>query len=179
MLGRFTSPDQPIVDQNPEDPQSWNLYGYVRNNPLRYTDPTGEKCAPDPNNPGSFIGDCRSPGDEKVTQGDEPQVTTVGVGREEANLIMLSMIGVALTNPRTYAQFLSDAGRATASYVWPGASAIAECITPGGNCNKTNLALAAVPFGPGRLARILRRHSALSVANMLVNSRGGWMTLHT
>jgi RHS repeat-associated protein len=40
--GRFTSPDKPFADQYPEDPQSWNLYGYVRNNPLAYVDPTGE-----------------------------------------------------------------------------------------------------------------------------------------
>ena len=39
--GRFTSPDQPFVDQNPADPQSWNLYAYGRNNPLRYIDPLG------------------------------------------------------------------------------------------------------------------------------------------
>lgn len=39
--GRFTSADQPFVDQNPEDPQSWNLYSYGRNNPLRYVDPLG------------------------------------------------------------------------------------------------------------------------------------------
>ncbi len=38
--GRFTSPDLP-VDQHPQDPQSWNLYSYVRNNPLSLTDPTG------------------------------------------------------------------------------------------------------------------------------------------
>jgi len=39
--GRFTSPDVPLLDQREDDPQSWNLYSYGRNNPLRYTDPTG------------------------------------------------------------------------------------------------------------------------------------------
>jgi RHS repeat-associated protein len=42
--GRFTSPDQPLIDQNPADPQSWNLYGYARNNPLTNLDPTGQSC---------------------------------------------------------------------------------------------------------------------------------------
>lgn len=42
--GRFTSPDVPLLDQHPEDPQSWNLYSYVRNNPLRFVDPTGQTC---------------------------------------------------------------------------------------------------------------------------------------
>jgi RHS repeat-associated protein len=42
--GRFTSADEPLVDQCARDPQSWNLYSYGRNNPLRYTDPTGQAC---------------------------------------------------------------------------------------------------------------------------------------
>jgi RHS repeat-associated protein len=41
-LGRFTSPDKPLLDQHRVDPQSWNLYAYARNNPLKYIDPTGE-----------------------------------------------------------------------------------------------------------------------------------------
>lgn len=39
--GRFTSPDSPFADQKPEDPQSWNLYAYVRNNPLKFVDTDG------------------------------------------------------------------------------------------------------------------------------------------
>ena len=39
--GRFTSPDAPFADQFVEDPQSWNLYAYVRNNPVVLTDPDG------------------------------------------------------------------------------------------------------------------------------------------
>ena len=42
--GRFTSPDEPFVDQYPSDPQSWNLYSYVRNNPLSNIDLDGRDC---------------------------------------------------------------------------------------------------------------------------------------
>jgi RHS repeat-associated protein len=44
--GRFISPDwssrpEPVSYADLTDPQSLNLYGYVRNNPLRLTDPDG------------------------------------------------------------------------------------------------------------------------------------------
>ena len=38
-LGRFVQADT-IIPQ-PGDPQSWDRYAYVENNPLRYTDPSG------------------------------------------------------------------------------------------------------------------------------------------
>lgn len=42
MQGRFTSVDPENADAELESPQSWNGYAYARNNPQRYTDPTGE-----------------------------------------------------------------------------------------------------------------------------------------
>ncbi|HKO95406.1 MAG TPA: RHS repeat-associated core domain-containing protein, partial [Pyrinomonadaceae bacterium] len=39
--GRFTSPDPMLSSGQPAEPQSWNRYGYVLNNPLVYSDPTG------------------------------------------------------------------------------------------------------------------------------------------
>jgi RHS repeat-associated protein len=39
--GRFTSPDEPFGGWDQHDPQSFNLYNYAANNPLRYTDPDG------------------------------------------------------------------------------------------------------------------------------------------
>ena len=43
--GRFTSADAPFADQGAADPQSWNLYSYTRNNPLKYVDPDGRLAA--------------------------------------------------------------------------------------------------------------------------------------
>jgi len=55
-MGRFLSPDAFFHDSHVADPQSWNEYVYARNNPLRYTDPTGQNasvsssCSTDSNN---------------------------------------------------------------------------------------------------------------------------------
>jgi hypothetical protein len=36
------------------NPQSLNLYGYVRNKPLRYTDPTGHTCQTNSSNGSAY-----------------------------------------------------------------------------------------------------------------------------
>ena len=55
QTGRFTRTDDPGYG-NPFDPQSMNVYAYVRNNPLRFVDPTGHYDCPVI--PGFTIDDC-------------------------------------------------------------------------------------------------------------------------
>jgi RHS repeat-associated protein len=65
-MGRFMSPD-PLGNQVADfsNPQTWNMYSYALNNPLRYVDPTGtDWCAwddgthdPDPKGPDGGGGD--------------------------------------------------------------------------------------------------------------------------
>lgn len=42
IQGRFTGVDPLLESAVPSLPQSWNRYSYVLNNPLAFTDPTGE-----------------------------------------------------------------------------------------------------------------------------------------
>ncbi|WP_348260991.1 RHS repeat-associated core domain-containing protein [Telmatobacter sp. DSM 110680] len=43
-IGRFMSSDPDSGSSNAGDPQSWNRYTYVENNPLTFTDPDGLSC---------------------------------------------------------------------------------------------------------------------------------------
>ncbi len=63
------SPDEPFMDQDPIDPQSWDLYSYVRNNPSSSTDPNGLWCVWEDgthddteHNGGASQGDCQGQG---------------------------------------------------------------------------------------------------------------------
>jgi RHS repeat-associated protein len=44
-MGRFMSPDPSgAAFSDPGNPQSWNMYSYVQNNPLNSVDPDGLDC---------------------------------------------------------------------------------------------------------------------------------------
>jgi RHS repeat-associated protein len=51
VQGRFLSVDDPFAGSDPGDPQSWNLYSYVQDNPLVNTDPDGHSCIQTNNGP--------------------------------------------------------------------------------------------------------------------------------
>lgn len=57
-MGRMMSPDPSNIGANPVNPQTWNMYSYGLNNPLRVTDPTGLYVCEDST-------DCSSENDKK------------------------------------------------------------------------------------------------------------------
>ncbi|MFZ0320174.1 MAG: RHS repeat-associated core domain-containing protein, partial [Candidatus Sulfotelmatobacter sp.] len=71
-MGRFMSADDGS-DQDADNPQSWNLYSYVRNNPLKYTDPDGHDCIYVDSDSGKMTGfnrgDCDNSTEEKANSG--------------------------------------------------------------------------------------------------------------
>lgn len=67
IQGRFVSPDEAFADQEEDRPQSWNLYTYVRNNPLRYVDPYGDAhWEVDKDGVSAYVGDFRGEYDKDL-----------------------------------------------------------------------------------------------------------------
>ncbi|MEW5976651.1 MAG: RHS repeat-associated core domain-containing protein [Acidobacteriota bacterium] len=124
--GRFTSADGFDYDSVLSDPQSWNKYAYVRNNPLRYVDPNGRKCISLDNGTTADDGDgtpCAEvdAGDER-NRTIEPSVTVtapdpfalgnrndflIGAGKEIANagIDILNIIPSGLNDPELRRRF--------------------------------------------------------------------------
>ena len=93
-LGRFTQAD--TIIPNVLDPQSWNRYAYVNNNPVRYIDPTGhmldepDDTGGDNNGGGEYVDDrpycekfpyaagCYDPGTLPATDNGNPNQDDAG-----------------------------------------------------------------------------------------------------
>jgi len=77
-LGRFTSPDEAFADQAQANPQSWNLYGYVRNNPLSNLDPSGNACVTANGGGGESHHQDNNQGGQTCAQDPPPAPTNAG-----------------------------------------------------------------------------------------------------
>ncbi|MBV9765332.1 MAG: hypothetical protein JOZ48_10845 [Acidobacteriaceae bacterium] len=116
-LGRFTSADGPLLGQDPRDPQSWNLYSYVRNRPINATDPTGHHiidCAWDGCSPFGMSGG--GGGGGAIIDGVQQTVfNTSGLG---SNALAACPNGEcsSFNSSGQYLQFTAGAGSAGAGY---------------------------------------------------------------
>jgi RHS repeat-associated protein len=156
LLGRFTTVDP--VNGDALDPQSWNPYAYVLNNPLRYFDPDGRQVYPG----------YRYREDWVVPAGSDPFASSVS-----GEYLRMLPIDRPNASPFAILRALERAGRMAEvgvapaiglleAFGWmvaPPAMAIAQCAA-GGGCAQS--ALAMVPFGrivrlpPGTAQHIFR-----------------------
>jgi hypothetical protein len=119
MQGRWPSPDPSgLAAVNPNNPQSWNGYAYVLNNPLELLDPNGLDCAyfkDDGSVDHIDIGDCDSD-DDNGYYIDATGVTGASIDIDTGELTGYS-IGNQLYNP--------DGSTFDADFIGYGSSAVA------------------------------------------------------
>ncbi len=116
-MGRFMSPDpSQLFFADPTNPQSFNLYAYALNNPLRLVDPNGlEACDWGPSdNGGEDIDD----EDDCAADGGTPvvvqQSVSVSATPSDVPLTTSATCSLALPNPSNFTQTASNAATGAA-----------------------------------------------------------------
>ena len=79
-LGRFISADTIVPE--PSNPQSWNRYSYVMNNPVRYVDPSGHVCVDA--NGDAMPGNCQGRSPTRVVNASGSGINGIGSTAQEA-----------------------------------------------------------------------------------------------
>jgi RHS repeat-associated protein len=93
-LGRFMSPDPDNAGASPDNPQSWNAYSYVLNNPVNATDPSGLWCVWED---GTHDDDMRNGGASEGNCGDQgghwdPYDTITGIYQKDGIVTQINTI---------------------------------------------------------------------------------------
>jgi RHS repeat-associated protein len=136
--GRWLSPDPLGQDAaDPSDPQTWNMYAYVRNNPTTNTDPTGETyhvCQTDPNGNQSNCTDISDEQFAQFQQENKDTLTFTGSGNVLQNGTVIGSF------QQTSVDLPSDVARAL---YWAGITANAN-IKTGATIMAQNAALAGI-----------------------------------
>ncbi len=93
--GRWPSPDPAgMAAVDPTNPQSWNRYAYVLNNPMAYIDPLGlHHCAPNQNGPAQNNGPCAGGISSSPMSGDYPVESYSYVGGPMTTYSSDSVVG--------------------------------------------------------------------------------------
>ena len=153
--GRFLSPDAPFLDQDGYSPQSWNLYAYVRNNPLSYSDPSGTKCVELDN--GSFADDGAGGGCEETGVDADGNIQPYGieVTAEKGNIInsvILNTLFAADALAQAYFEPLIAMIGVRPSYMEP----IPASTDYTGTVATAGVFLGSIFLGPGSVANSVR-----------------------
>ena len=189
-LGRFTSPDDGS-DQDPANPQSWNLYSYVRNNPLTNVDPTGQDCVYAGNysstgTVGLQTGDCTQSGGVYVngtidtsSLAYNPNTSQLGFSYANGDTIGSGTIGNVQgpaqdsdnINPFGAAVVRSLGARTDASYQLMGAFAAGSLVGGGAVAGGLELAGSGVADGIiSQASQYLSKSAARAVAQRLAST---------
>ena len=202
-FGRFMSPGEPLVGQYVSEPQSWNAYAYVRNNPINATDPDGQDCVYVNDNSVSVLrGDCERDTDNGIFINGTIDIKSGSYDRSTGTLsfnytnddtgaLGKGVIGdvypssgvSAADRLNAVAQGTRMAGPAVnllarglqlfGNIVAPGVMTAAQCLSEG--CSKGDVAMAILP-AVGALregATLLKEGAAVGKAAEILQKGGG------